>query len=69
MVLEGKKHIHALTDHVSSNNTTGHHLRELIKDHKLEIGCSGNPFSKNLLTLSVYILPLLDIAHMDINEG
>ena len=54
---QGKNHIHALMDHGSSNNTTGHHFRDLIKSHKLETGCSGNLFSNNLPNLSFCIPP------------
>ena len=43
-----KKHIYALMDHVSSKNTTGHHLRDLIKSHKIKASWLGSILSNNL---------------------
>ena len=44
-------------DHGYSNNTTGHHFRDLIESHKLETGCYINLFSNKLPTLPECIPP------------
>ena len=49
-------------DHNPSNNTTWHHIWDLIEAHKIEIGCLGNIFSKNIPALS-WCISLSWISH------
>lgn len=54
---QGRKHVCALVNHGKSNSITGHHIRDLIEGHKLEIGCGGSLFANNYPLLARCLTP------------
>ena len=54
---QGRKNIYTLMNFGKSNYITGHHLRDSVETHKLEIGCGGPIFTNNFPALSKYIPP------------
>ena len=54
----GEKHIRALTNFGTNNSITGHHIRDGIEAHKLELGFSVPLLYNNINSLSQCFTPL-----------
>ena len=59
---QGKNSFCAIMDHIGITTNTGHHMRDLIDYHNLEIGCLGSLFANNFQALYHSITPYW-IAH------